>query len=72
VVILDMRRITSVDEASGPLLTGLDARLEERRSRLALSTAGHLSLPTAIEAEVPSFDSSESALSWAADDVLRA
>jgi hypothetical protein len=62
-----MRRITSVDEASGPLLTGLDARLEERGSQLVLSSAQHLSLPANLATDVPAFDDSAAALQWTAD-----
>jgi len=65
VVILDMRRITSVDEAAGPLLTGLGASMAERGGRLVTSSARHLALPASLAADALSFDDLEGAVDWA-------
>jgi glutaminase len=64
-VILDLYRITSVDDAAAPLLTALANALRERGGALAISRAAHLTLPMEPQADLPTFDSLEQAVTWA-------
>jgi glutaminase len=65
VVILDLQRITSVDDAAAPLLAGLGNAMKARGGVLAVSHAAHLTLPIDPETNLPIFESVEAATAWA-------
>jgi glutaminase len=65
VVAFDLHRITSVDDAAGPLLVALGAALKRRGGALALVNAAHVTLPDAVNEEVQTFSDLDQAVDWA-------
>ena len=64
-MILDLYRITSVDDAAAPLLQALGDALRRRGGKLAISNASHLTLPLEPHDELPTFETLEQAVEWA-------